>query len=152
MGNEVFAPGQQGGFQIPTNKPKDWFSYPVLFTTVTQNVPQTTQIPIDAGSDFYLTAITSLATDAAATTAPTEATNILPLVTILITDSGSNRQLMQNPVPIPLITGDGEWPHRLIHPRLWLRNSNIQLQILSYDPNVTYDTLYLNFEGFRIYN
>jgi hypothetical protein len=146
----VFAPGKPEGFQIP-DRPKDWFSYPVTFTTLLNGVAQSTNIPIDAGSDFYMTALTYLATDAAGTTVLTANTRILPLVTILLTDSGSNRQLMQNPVPLDAIAGDGAWPHRLIHPRLFLRNSNIQVLVQSFDANATYGTLRLNFEGFRIY-
>jgi hypothetical protein len=147
---DVFAPGQ-AGFQIP-NRPKDWFSYPVTFTTLANGVPQSTNLAIDAGSDFYMTALTFLATDAANTAAVTADTRIVPLVTILLTDSGSNRQLMQNPVPLDAIGGNGAWPHRLIHPRLFVRNSNIQVLVQSFDANVTYGTLRLNFEGFRIYS
>lgn len=149
MVQEVFAPGQ-AGFQIP-NRPKDWFSYPVTFNTLVNGTPQTQNLPIDAGSDFYMTAIEYLATDSASTAAVTTSTRVIPLVTILLTDSGSNRQLMQNPVLLDSIAGSGAWPHRLIHPRLFLRNSNIQILVQSFDANATYGTLRLNFEGFRIY-
>ena len=75
-----------------------------------------------------------------------------PGVTMLLTDSGSNRQLMQNPVPLEQIGGNGPWPHRMIHPRLFLRNSNIQVAIVRYDAATGgWDTLRINFEGFRIY-
>jgi hypothetical protein len=147
---QVFAPGQPTGFQIP-DRPKDWFSYPIAFTTLLNGVPQSQNIAIDAGSDFYMTALTYLATNAANTAVVATATRVIALATILLTDSGSNRQLMQNPVPIDSIAGTGEWPHRLIHPRLFLRNSNIQVVVQSFDANVTYGTLRLNFEGFRIY-
>lgn len=149
---QVFAPGQPG-YQIPA-KPQDWFSYPTQFTSVAASTPQTANVQIDAGSDFFLTAVTYSAYLAASTTALTSSTTIVPGVTLLITDSGSNRQLMQNPVPLSLIAGDGAWPHRLIHPRLFFRNSNIQLAINAYDASAgtAWDTLYINLEGFRIYS
>lgn len=148
----VFAPGQPVGYQIP-DKPKDWFSYPLTFSSLTINVAASQNIAIDAGSDFFLTALTYTAYLAASTTALTAATRIIPGATILLTDSGSNRQLMQSAVSLPLVSGDGEWPHRMIHPRLFLRNSNIQVQITPYDASLSvgWDTLRLNFEGFRIY-
>jgi hypothetical protein len=147
--NDVFAPGQKVGYSIPSN-PKDWFSYPVTFTSLaTAGTPQSTNITIDAGSDFYLTAITYLATSTA-TAVLTASTRIIPLITLLLTDSGSNRQLMQNAVPLDTIAGNGEWPHRLIMPRLFLRNSNIQIVAANYD-TVNTTSVRINFEGFRIY-
>jgi hypothetical protein len=152
MATQVFAPGQSASYQIP-DRPKDWFSYPLQFTSIVANTPQSQSIQIDAGSDFFLTALTYSAYLAASTSSIQAATRIIPGVTLLLTDSGSNRNLMQSATPLPLIGGDGEWPHRLIHPRLFLRNSNIQVQINAYDASVgtDWDALYLNFEGFRVY-
>lgn len=152
MNGQVFAPGQDPGTvaRIMTGKPKDWFSYPMSFAGVANNNTPSGNLQIDAGSDFYMTAITYFAVDTSSTS-PVQVNNmVVPNVTILITDSGSNRQLMQNPVPLWSIAGDGNHPHKLIHPRLFLRNSNIQVQLSSRDANATYN-IYLSFEGFRIY-
>lgn len=148
MDAQVFAPGQDGSFRIPANKPKDWFSYPVRFQAVANTNVLSINTQIDAGSDFYLTAITQFSTIAA--TAATTSTLAIPQVTVLITDSGSNRQLMFNPVPLGVIAGDVNHPHRLIHPRLFLRNSNIQIQLTSIDAQ-TFTNIWINLEGFRIY-
>lgn len=147
MNNQVFAPAQ-AGYVIP-NRPKDWFSYPVLFLTFAAgNATQTFQI--DAASDFFLTALTFEAriND---TTSITVDTFIVPMVLIQITDGGSNRNLFQNPVPLYSIAGDGNHPHRLIHPRLFVRNSSITVAATNWSAATTYSRLYLNFEGFRIY-
>jgi hypothetical protein len=149
MNNQVFAPGQPG-YTIP-NKPKDWFSYPANFLSLANAATQSTNLQIDAGSDFFLTAISFFAINTASTAVVTADQAPIPNVTLLITDSGSNRQLMQNPVPLWAIAGDGNHPHRLIHPRLFMRNSNIQLQMTSRDTTATF-SIYLNFEGFRVYN
>lgn len=148
MNNQAFAPGK-AGFSIP-NLPKDWFSYPVTFSGLANTATQSTNLQIDAGSDFYMTAISFLAWNTASTAVITADAAPIPNVTLLLTDSGSNRQLMQNPAPLWTIAGDGNHPHKLIHPRLFVRNSNIQVQVTSRDANATFN-IYLNFEGFRIY-
>ena len=149
QGQNVFAPGQPG-YVMPVGRPKDWFHYPLRFTSISNTDVDTLSVSIDAGSDFFLTAVSYFATINGTTTGLTESTVTVPSVTLLITDSGSNRQLMQNPVPLALLAGDGNHPHRLIYPRLFLRNSNIQVQITSIDP-ITYSNVWVNFEGFRVY-
>lgn len=148
MNGQVFAPGQAVGYQIP-NKPKDWYSYPVLFSTLAPG-NATSTFQIDAASDFFLTAITQL-TEADTTTSITVSTTVVPKVTMQITDGGSNRNLFQNPVPLYSVAGDGNHPHRLIHPRLFVRNSSITVAVTNYSTATTYARLYINFEGFRIY-
>ena len=149
MNGQMFDPANKQGGMVPS-KPKDWFSYPVLFLALADNATPSTNIQIDAGSDFYLTAITYFAVVDSATAGVSVSSQPVPAVTVLLTDTGSNRQLMNNPAPLASIAGDGNHPHRLIHPRLFLRNSNIQIVLRSYDAT-TYSELWINFEGFRIY-
>jgi hypothetical protein len=152
MNAQAFAPSQPGSFRIP-DMPKDWFSYPLRFQAVAELAVPSQNIQIDAGSDFYLTALTYFATVDGGTSVIDVSTVPVPVVTALITDSGSNRQLMNAPVPISLIFGDGNHPHRLIHPRLFYRNSTITvaLQSIDTDADTTWSNIWLNFEGFRIY-
>lgn len=149
MNAQVFAPGEQGTFRVP-DRPKDWFSYPVRFQTIAQTSTTTQTIQIDAGSDFYLTALTHFSTINESTAVLTAATYVMPMVTVQIQDTGSNRNLMNAAVPLVLVAGDGNHPHRLIHPRLFYRNSAIQITMVSIDPT-TYSNIWLNLEGFRIY-
>lgn len=153
MNAQAFAPSMPGGFRIP-DAPKDWFSYPLRFQSVAELAVPTQNIAIDAGSDFYLTALTYFATVNGNTSVLDVSSVPVPVVTALITDSGSNRQLMNAPVPISLLFGDGNHPHRLIHPRLFFRNSVITVALASIDTaaNTTWDNIWLNFEGFRIYS
>lgn len=148
MNGQVFAPSQPAGYVIP-NRPKDWYAYPLLFTTVAPG-NATLTFQIDAASDFFLTAITYLA-EADSTTSITVSTFVVPKITVQVTDGGSNRNLFQAPVPLYSIAGDGNHPHRLIHPRLFVRNSSITAAISNYSTATTYARLYINFEGFRIY-
>lgn len=151
MNGEAFAPGEPGGFRIPTNRPKDWFIYPVRFTAVAPDDADTITVQIDAASDFYLTAITQFATIDGSTAVLTSSTYVMPKVTVQITDQGSTRNLFNAAVPLAGIAGDGNHPHRLIHPRLFYRNSAISVTLTSVDDTNTYENIWLNLEGFRIY-
>jgi len=146
----VFAPAESPGFQVP-DMPADWYHYPLTFGSLAPAATLTQTLQIDAASDFYLTAIEQVTMVSGTTTVPTAGTEFQPLVTILINDGGSNRNLMQNPVLLPHISGDGRWPHRLIHPRMFKKNSSITITLTSVDGTNTYSNIYLNFEGFKVY-
>lgn len=105
-------------------------------------------INIEADSDFILQKMTYEVDIAAA--AYTFTTNPIPLITIQITDTGSGRQLMQNPIPINSFMGDGKLPFYLPNPRKFLRNSTIQIAFVNFDAAVTYN-LRLAFIGYKIY-
>lgn len=149
---QAFAPGQPASYRIP-DRPKDWFSYIVQFTAVAEGDRDSQNIQIDASSDFFLTALTYFATIDTSTATITVDTTVVPVATLLITDNGSNRQLSSAAVPLFLLAGDGNHPHRLIHPRLFRANSNISLTLnsLNTSQNLTYDNIWVNLEGFKIY-
>jgi hypothetical protein len=148
----IWAPGQQAGFTPNPMAVQDWFSYPLTFGTLGEDDSLTQVIQIDASADFYLTQITQLTTVTGTTTVPNTGTQNLPLATMLINDGGSNRNLMQSGVLLPLIAGDGRWPHYLRHPRRFARNSTLTITLVSVDANNSYSAIYLNFEGFKTYN
>lgn len=106
------------------------------------------QINIDSGTDFYWVATSYFADIAGA--AVTESSMNLPLVTVVITDTGSQRQLMNAPVPLPAIAGSGERPARLLLPRLFRANSVIQFNWANYSADTEYSNLYLTMWGFRL--
>ena len=82
-------------------------------------------INLDADSNFYCCALTYVADIAGA--AYTESTWLLPLVTLLITDTGSGKALMNGPLLLPGFMGDGKRPYRFVRPRVFLANATIQL-------------------------
>lgn len=106
------------------------------------------QINIDAGTDFYWVATTYQVDLAGA--AQTESGLIIPLITVVITDTGSQRQLMNAPLPLSCIAGPGERPYRLILPRLFRANSIVQFNWANYSAATTYTSLYVIFHGFRL--
>lgn len=150
MNGQIFDPS--GNQLAVPSRPKDWFCYPVTFTALAPADLETPTLQIDAGSDFYLTALTYFAHVNGSTATPTVATYVVPEVSLQLQDTGSNRNLFNEPVPLYLVAGDGNHPHRLIHPRLFRRNSAIKITLRNFGATDTYDYLYLNLEGFRIYN
>lgn len=105
-------------------------------------------INIEADSDFILQKMTYEADIAAA--AFTFTSNPIPLITIQIIDSGSGRQLMQQPIPVNSFMGDGKLPFYLPNPRKFLRNSTIQIAFANFDAAITYN-IRLAFIGYKIY-
>lgn len=105
-------------------------------------------INIEADSDFILQKLTYEADIAAAT--QTDSTRVVPLVTVQLIDSGSGRQLMQNPIPIPSTFGTGQLPFILPNPRKFLRNSTIQVAFTNFSAATTYN-IRLAFLGYKIY-
>jgi hypothetical protein len=123
--------------------------YQTLVTALAPATSAPSQINIDAGTDFYWVATTYQADIAGA--AQEESTIVQPLVTVVITDTGSQRQLMNAAVPITAIAGPGERPYRLILPRLFRANSIIQFNWTSYVAvGTTYANLYMILHGFRL--
>ena len=121
--------------------------YQTLVSALAPAASLPSQINIDAGTDFYWVATTYQADIAAA--AQEESTIVIPLVTVIITDTGSQRQLMNAAVPITTIGGPGERPYRLILPRLFRANSIITFNWTNYSAASTYN-IYCILHGFRL--
>lgn len=123
--------------------------YQTLVQALTPGSSLPSQINIDAGTDFYWVATTFQADIAGA--AQTYTSKVIPLVTVIITDTGSQRQLMNAAVPLPTIAGPGDSPYRLILPRLFRANSIITVNWTSYvAAGTTYSNIYLILHGFRL--
>lgn len=120
-------------------------------TQVTLTAGQTapTQINIDAGNDFYWFASTYEADLAGSAYDATSHQVVSPLINVVITDTGSQRQLMNAPLPITSIAGDGKNPYRLLLPRLFKGNSVVQFSWTSFEASLT-DTLRFTMHGFRL--
>ena len=104
--------------------------------------------PILADASFLWTATTYLANTANA--AQTFGTFVYPNVSVLIVDTGSGRQFMDLPVPIPELAGNGQYPYMLALPRLIAPNSVIQCTYTNFDAAAGYN-IYMAFHGFKIY-
>ncbi len=106
-----------------------------------------TSIQIDAGTDFYLIAL-SFQAQVNAAGGLTDSSTPIPLVTVQLNDSGSTRNLFSLATPIGAVAGDGKRPYRLIRPRVFRANSALAFTFTSTD-TVIYSHLYLALHGYR---
>jgi hypothetical protein len=115
--------------------------------TAGQSLPS--QINIDAGTDFYWFASSYQASIAGSAYDPTDKVPVVPLVNFVITDTGSQRNLMNTPIPVTTIAGSGQLPYRLLLPRLFKANSVVQFSWTSFE-TANADTINFVMHGFRL--
>lgn len=124
----------------------------MFYTTNVQGLASTapngqSQIQIDSGVDFFWFASTYQADIAGG--AQTESTLIIPLVNVLINDTGSRKNLMNQALPVSAIAGFGERPYRLIRPRLFRASSTINFTWTSIvAAGTTYANLFFTLHGY----
>jgi hypothetical protein len=138
----VFAPPGERARKI------DFYVYDIDFDALAADSTANGQIQIQADSDFELQKLTHF-TDIGASV-ETEATRVLPLVTLQITDTGTGRQMFSQPVPIPAIMGDGRIPFILSTPKLFTRNASVSFQVSNYSAATIYN-LRLQLIGAKIF-
>jgi hypothetical protein len=133
----------------PRTDGSDYYWYVTNFgAALTPGSNTATQIQIDAGTDFYWIAATIQADLAGA--ALTESGNIIPLITVLLNDTGTSRNLMNAAMPVTAFAGDGKRPYRLVRPRLFRANSVINFTWVSYvAAGTTYTDIYFVMHGYR---
>lgn len=134
----------------PRTNLMDYFWYaPVAPVTLSVAAPVATQnIQIDSDADFMWIATTYQASIAGGTL--TEATNVIPLVNLQITDTGSGKYLSNAPVPLGTLAGSGERPYRLIRPRKFAANSTINLNWTNFVTGATVYDITLVFHGIKV--
>lgn len=125
------------------------YSYTAAFGVLAPAATLTVNITIDAAAPFLIVNQTYHATTADAVL--TNATRNYPNVSVLLTDTGSNRQMMDVAVPIPNIFGDGQFPYILPEPKLMAANSVLSCQITSFEAAVN-QNIDLTFSGYKLYS
>lgn len=147
MGRETsFAPSSNDPYVV--RGPRDFYSY-AQRVALAGNVGATGvgTYQIEADSYFYLNALSYQADEALANV--TDSTNIVPLVNVVIFDSGSGRQLMANPVPLNCIAGYNGAPYRLPKPRKFAPTAQITVTFTNYSA-IAYN-ITLTLSGFKVY-
>ena len=128
---------------------KDFFVYtPGVYNNIGLGLSVTNTIFIQADSDFEWQKATFLAVNANAQT--TANTRVIPNMTVLITDTGSGRQLMNSGVPISTLFGEADNPFILPEPKLFTAKSTIQIQVTNFDATAATVQLYLCLIGRKI--
>lgn len=82
----------------------------------------------------------------------TDATRVLPLVTLKITDAGSGMSFMNNAVPLFDLAGAAELPYVLPTPQFILANAVLQFTAANISAATTYANLQVQLHGYKLYN
>lgn len=143
----VFAPSGGSAYIVPG--PRDFYSYTQRSTSLAAAATTSQTFQIEADSYFYLNALMYQVDEAGADV--TYSSNPLGLVTLVLFDSGSGRQLMANPTPISCIAGDGRHPFRLPKPRRFAPTAQITATLVNYSAATSYN-LSLCLSGFKVYS
>jgi len=131
------------------NRIKEFYTYEEDFSGIAPGASGTGNINIQADSDFVLQKLQYHADIAGA--AVNDSTRVVPNMSIIITDTGSGRQIMESAVPIPSLFGTGRLPFILPTPRLFLARATINLVVTNFDAAATYNVR-LSFTGYKLYN
>lgn len=139
------APPPPGGPRVIA---EDFFTYTIQFQNLNSGDTSPGFIQIEADSDFLIQKLAYFSNfDNAQVTVQTQD---VPLVTILIVDTGSGRQLMNAPVPLAALFGDGRLPYILPTPKLFTKNSRINVTLFNFGDE-DYEDIWINFEGKKIF-
>lgn len=126
---------------------QDFTVYEADFAALAVGVQQVQVIQIQADANFRWIKSAFLADIGVAL--ETQATMVVPLVTVQITDAFSGRQLFNNPVPVPNVFGTGQIPFILPLPRIFAANTSITVAATNYAVGGTVYNLRLSFIGVK---
>lgn len=127
---------------------KDFFAYEVDFSSIAAAGVGTGNIQIQADSDFRLEKTVYFAAIAAA--GQTDATRVIPLMTALIIDTSSGRQLSSAAVPISSLFGVAQDPFIWETPHIFQARSTLTVNVVNFDAANAY-VLRLTFIGTKLY-
>ena len=148
--------GSPSAVWLPGVTPDDIQFLTANVTGLASTAPNgSSSIQVDNGYDFYWYAMTHQADSSGVAQFLTGGTTTggipNPLVTLLINDSSANRNLQNVATPLPMVSGRGELPYRLIRPRLFPANTVISFTWVSYVASgTTYSNIYHCLHGYRI--
>ncbi len=126
------------------------YAFPVTFANLTAGQTGIQgSFFVDASSPFMLVQ-QNYQCAPYAVTVMTEATRLIPNVTVSITEQSSNRNWQSAAVPVSSIFGTGENPWFLPQPRLIPANTTVSMTVNNFDGAQAYN-LILSFIGFRLY-
>lgn len=128
----------------------DFFTYTFpVFSNVGVGATVTANLVIDASADFEVLQLQQFTNIANA--AFVMNTRPIPNAAIMLTDSGSGRNLMNTPTPLASIAGTGEFPYNLPQPRLLARSSTLICALTNFDAAVATYQIYISLVGRKIF-
>jgi hypothetical protein len=121
------------------------FWYNASFLPLTAQANSIGTINIQADADFLIIKQARFVTDAN-TNSPVTA----PLVSVVLTDTGSGRQMMDVATHMETIFGTAQFPYILPQAKRLSANSTYQIALTSLTGAVDYN-IYIDFSGFKQY-
>jgi hypothetical protein len=125
------------------------YAYSMTFSNLTAGATALQTLNFQANADFILTHIQAQGVNHASSTNITHATQILPLVRMLLTDSGSSQPLTNTPIDLSAYVEIGNFEKGLPYPRFLSGRSSLQVQLTSYDTALAYD-IDVSFHGVNV--
>ena len=139
-----------GGFEFEGKGyvAKDFYVYEEDFGSLAAAASLTGAIVIQTDSDFILQKLTAMARDGATTFVPPDIQ-----MTVLVTDTGSGRQLVDGAVPLGNLFGSARFPFIMPTPRLFVARSTIEITLtnISGAAAIAFEATKLSFIGFKAY-
>jgi len=128
---------------------RDPFSYVITFTSIAAGANSTVNVDFQADSDFLIQAQNYMVDIAGA--AQTDSSRVVPLCDILMTDTGSGRQLMSADQPVTSIFGTGMETYVLPQAKLMAARSSLACKVTNNSNATTYANLKLSFIGVKLF-
>jgi len=128
---------------------KDFFTYQINTVAIAAGVSAPGSVTLDSDADF-LWQKGAYFMDVAAG-AQTNATRVVPLITITVTDATSGRTLMNAPVPLASLFGTGQLPFILPTPRLFPAKATISITVANFSAATTYGIPRVSFIGTKLF-
>jgi len=129
---------------VPDTVTQDCFSYCITFLAVPAGGQSTGALVIQADADFLIHNQVQYSGGS------TDGTRAIPQAMVMLTDTGTGRQLYSEPVPIDSQFGSGQLPYILPLPKYMFANSNLSVQVTNFSP-AQIDRLSLVFNGVKVY-
>lgn len=126
---------------------KDYFTYQTSVGALAASKTLSSQIAIEANSDFVWEKTSYFADLAGAV--QTESSRVIPLVNVAITDSGSGRNLQNSAVPISSIAGHEGLPMVLPIGRIFEANATVSFAFTNFSAATTYTNVFLSLIGYK---
>lgn len=140
----------RGGFELEGKGyvAKDFYVYEEDFPSLGATASLTGSVVIQADSDFILQKLVASARDGATLFVPPDVQ-----MTVVITDTGSGRQLVDGAVPLGNIFGSARFPFIMPTPRLFAARSTIEITLanISGAAAIAFEATRLSFIGFKAY-
>jgi len=139
------------GDPMPTRNysAKNSFIYGLTITTLAPGASTTGTFNVDGDSDFFWTKLAAWAM--VADDGTTNNAIEVPAVTIIVVNTTSGRQYMNQGVPLNSMAGDAGLPFILPMETFWPAKTTIQVQYQNVSDNKTYSDLFLNFIGIKAF-